>query len=1379
MLTASVVNNNLIIFSDSTITGFNSSYVYVYDSNKLTPYSFISSSSNTINLLLNYSARVGNTLKLRVYAGGITTTNSGVTTTFAAVNNTVYQDANAPSLYELVQQKTYSYTSFIYYNVSSSQGTYPSTSLTLKRSLPTGNITINEGYQGPMNVRRFAAMSSPIFSIPSSSQNSFPVNFAFSYISYGNHTISSVLMSMSSLVGTISSSLYPNPYGYLTLKNDYFSSPGSVVLGVSSYVDLTNLNNSQTFTFSLQQPVTLPQGIYWFVFSPTTNSGLTSNIVLGINTASSSYYSSKTYTSQDGIVYTNAGVAGITVTLYTQNGIVLPSQDLIYNQLDQVQNIPVQYGDSTNLNVFTQIALPITSHYISKTVIDNSQSVYAIEILADNTQGGGNKYALNYSSNTYFSMIANQYTTNIVRYVFTTPFVPSSPFILISQGDYYSANTIGNVLVSAADSVGIAKIELSPTASFPPQSTQTILANGVQQYIQNIPNFNFGNTGGKFNTILSGLSAPCLYLFGVNYNNSVAYLAVSANSIVVVQNGIVVNTILSLSNNIITFATQGVNEFIILTTSGVIYGINSSFVCYIKTNILSNLGVPISAALGNNIVYVGVAQYYDANVVQNRSRIYSLQSSTLFALSWSTNIPEPEITYLYYSTIYGLFVAAYNEQNSNYTGTLYLYTGSNLVSLYSSYFRIDCIYISPYTNTLYLGVSIPSGGYFSGCQVIAATYDTTNNVFNNFSYTGVSIAGQKSTQISSTKINNQIFFASDQSACLFDESNYTVINLQSPPYSVSDSQGLLTTIENNDLGLADYQSSYVGIAYSNINFEPYSAGFGKNFTYKALGQIMFSGATNAGYTTSLYLQYPQSYAYIDTFIVNGKTVTTNPFNVTVTSALSPVEIYLSVKGSNMTGLGTIALFNGINSSGSLVGIQSFVAPKNLSNYFKTGGTYDLFSYSDGSIRQANISDLTSNIYYVYAKFTDVLGNVTPPSNYITDTIYSQKQQQIAGTQTNQGSIYEINPFNKTYVKNTPPSGAKNFIYSGSKVARVSGFYESEPFYASDVTSWGTISVVCTIPSQNDISSSVGITTGSEWGTSVTLYVATSSTLSGLANSFYTQYTVSTIDSSNIYPSQGSNISVDLSALNGQWLQFQLVLTTATQNIQPTVNSVYVTYYGAGNSVLITKTFDTAVQGQFTTPPTIKRAILTSNFVTNGGQVNFYYTTNSSNNNIQSYTQITPNTIFTLPVPASQIKFGVILKSASSFLDDFAVQVDLGQNGNTSNDVYYMPPQAGFAVTAYYDQNGNRVPYGYQFINKTVGIVSSYNWTFGTSYPQGISSYIAVGADIGVATANRTNPIIVFTNPGPFNVGLFVTGFVQNGVLFNSETYFSLVTASVF
>ena len=360
-------------------------------------------------------------------------------------------------------------------------------------------------------------------------------------------------------------------------------------------------------------------------------------------------------------------------------------------------------------------------------------------------------------------------------------------------------------------------------------------------------------------------------------------------------------------------------------------------------------------------------------------------------------------------------------------------------------------------------------------------------------------------------------------------------------------------------------------------------------------------------------------------------------------------------------------------------------------------------------------------------------------------------------------IVEINSSNDI-TSFTPLEGGEGLIYNGYKISRQYGFFESDPFFAADVTSWDQIQVLASVPIPD------AITNGVDYGTAVTLYVKCAYNLNDLlSNEYSNQYQISSINSGVDYGDAFMSLLGNISTLMGTWIQFKLVLETASVNLEPLVKSVLITYNGAGKSVFITKTFNAANQTQISPTPKIRRGILTANFVTNDGIISFGYTTDENNVNPLSYTSITSNQIFTLSNPSSKIKFGIILKTASDqacFVDDFGIQLDLGPNS-----LYFMPPQANFAIEQYYDSTGLAITHAYQFINKSIGIASAYNWSFGTSYPSGIATYYPPNEDISEGPAiNRQNPIIQFTNTGPFIVGLFVTGFAENGVVFNSETY---------
>lgn len=81
----------------------------------------------------------------------------------------------------------------------------------------------------------------------------------------------------------------------------------------------------------------------------------------------------------------------------------------------------------------------------------------------------------------------------------------------------------------------------------------------------------------------------------------------------------------------------------------------------------------------------------------------------------------------------------------------------------------------------------------------------------------------------------------------------------------------------------------------------------------------------------------------------------------------------------------------------------------------------------------------------------------------------------------------------------------------------------------------------------------------------------------------------------------------------------------------------------------------------------KRGLLTANYALNNGDLVFGYTTDNNVGNtfdFSTYTQITPNTIFELPVESSNIRFGMALVSIGTnpvIVDEWAVQLDTGYN----------------------------------------------------------------------------------------------------------------------
>ena len=1067
------------------------------------------------------------------------------------------------------------------------------------------------------------------------------------------------------------------------------------------------------------------------------NSSIPSNQQFLLNESSfSNYYSGIFYNSSDGIVFSNTSYNGASYDILTSGGIVLPTIDTVYNQLNQPQNIEVQYGDSTNLNVYTSLAVPNTAHSISKTFVDSSE-VYAVETLIDSN--GQNQFevlgTINGISTSYYTMIANSLTVNSERIDLYNP-ISLDSLKLISLGDYYTQSQQGTVLVSASDFLGIAEIDVSTSPLFPPSSTTSILLNPPQQtYINNL-NYNFGNLGKKFTVLEQGFNYNIKYVYIVNNAGNINYVVITDNFLYV-SSGINILYVYALNNSIVTTSVLGGSGIIFADTLGNIYSYAS-----FSVSIIGNVSnVPMSSATQLNTTYIGVGTQYDSDKPSDRRRIYSLNNGTIIHQFWSTNIPEPEITFLY-STVYGLFIGSYDK--INLIGKIYLYKNSTITQIYSTYLRPDTAIYSSNAGNLYVG--------FGGSLILSANIGTSNLIFTD---TGVSVVGNIVFEINTTRVTGKIFVITDENSYIFDESTFVSFIVPPPAYNSTDQSGLLLQVENLNLGLSNINSTYVYENFNSLYYDPNLNGFSTSFQLRASGSIVFSGISTLGYQTSFYLQIPTN-SNIQILEFNNQPIGFQSFSGTFYPNV-PQPFYLEITGSNIIGFGTIALYNGISSAAPIVGVSSFTPPKNINWYLASGSQCDIFGCSDGSLRQADMTQLTSNQYNVYARFTDIIGNISSGLNIASDYIYSQTQQQVNGQALPTGRIVQIDTSNNV-TSFTPQEGSSNLIFSGSKIVRESGTFEADPFYASDVTSWSDIQVLMLLPGYNEINPPAN----TEYGTSVTLYVKTADNFSDLSSGDYLiSYSLSTINGVDLGDSIVSLLA-NISALSGPWIQFKLVLETATANIGPIVYSVLLTYNGAGTSVFVTKTFNTSVQSGIVPTPQFVRGIFTANYVNNGGSIDFYYTTDPTNVNPASFSLITPNQVFTLNSPASTIKFGIILKTASStpcFVDSFAAQMDVGQN-----NLFFMPPMADFVPTPYYNSQGIRVQNAYQFNNTSLGIASSYVWSFGTSIYNAITT----------SPTAAQNPIIQFIGTSIQTVSLTVIGWSEtinnNLITFESDPY---------
>ena len=250
--------------------------------------------------------------------------------------------------------------------------------------------------------------------------------------------------------------------------------------------------------------------------------------------------------------------------------------------------------------------------------------------------------------------------------------------------------------------------------------------------------------------------------------------------------------------------------------------------------------------------------------------------------------------------------------------------------------------------------------------------------------------------------------------------------------------------------------------------------------------------------------------------------------------------------------------------------------------------------------------------------------------------------------------------------------ATSALYAPTRTTRQTGFYESEPFYAPSLNRWNELSI------QSQFVSTPAALEGLESGLKIDVYVRSASNRDDcLLADWGTPFTYSTINTTSALGIITTQYNIH--SYTGKWLQFKVVMTTATSSVSPKVNYVALSYFSARDTYFFTRQFDTSTEDPALPYPTIKRGLVTFNGTANGGNIQFKYLADADPANafeVAKYTDITPNTVFTLPTPSRYIRFAIQLVSAgdsldpnsAAIVDEFAVQLETGEK-----DLYWMNP----------------------------------------------------------------------------------------------------------
>jgi len=262
------------------------------------------------------------------------------------------------------------------------------------------------------------------------------------------------------------------------------------------------------------------------------------------------------------------------------------------------------------------------------------------------------------------------------------------------------------------------------------------------------------------------------------------------------------------------------------------------------------------------------------------------------------------------------------------------------------------------------------------------------------------------------------------------------------------------------------------------------------------------------------------------------------------------------------------------------------------------------------------------------------------------------------------------------------------LVSGNRRPYQSGTYISEAFYAATLSKWTTLQYFMYIPADG----------------SVDIYVKSSDTKEGLASEDwvgpfsvdgpisedpYTVYDEFDLDTDldyyeDYYYSEGDFISssIDLSLLDGKWIQFKLVMKTTVQNTTPIVYSVVLKYVSNNAVYFFSSLFDIqdmASGGGFvdTDDVIVKRGVLVYNgSIPFGGDIQFGITTDETSRDWQDYQIIDPNKIFELSSRSGKLRVGILLVSTPeevAVVHEWGLIFDAGSKFVHINDGQYDGP----------------------------------------------------------------------------------------------------------
>ena len=1140
--------------------------------------------------------------------------------------------------------------------VSQKKSSYSTAQIVYDITAPEGIVILNENKDsGGIAVHQFSAFGSSTSSDSASTSDKVLEKRyeGFRFSATASQTVKSLILRLkrSANITNNSNSIK------LLLYSDNNGTPDQLLSSSSNQILFSQLGTSYAeFEFDITSDIIISNS-YWFVLDIPTYPLTSDNAFISLAYVSdSSLYS----TSPDSLTWTkSAGRAFYKIT--GENTDSLSDTTVAVDLLDNPVRPAVSFGGSENESSYELIGFGNVNYLTKYFELTNGVYPEVSSIVVGATASKAKQYSIEIKTSptdtwkSVYRTIADEYSTDFLKYTFSTP-VRLSNIRMSYRGDYYTSSNTGSFTLAGQDSLSdIESFQAShytdfrDAIDFPNAST-----DGWVSFTEGISTFNwdFVNESRVWtkqtNTSASPLTEVIAYGSKLIIASNNKFYKYSENQLSLVQ---------SLASTVtITCITLHKGSLYAGTSNGMVYYSSSGESWVIINPPVSSLDltpVPLQPikSLGSyrGLLWIGTSRTsaLDSAIYSwddtSFSKVKTFSSRDILSLSSGNN---------------NLYVAT-GGRLDYMESAIYKYNGKDWsLILDTEDDRLDCLYYSSNLSLLFAATS--NGNIW--------TYD--NTTFTKIFETDNTGFFDIYEDISGT----YVWFAGDKTVVTYKKSDKSFGSLS---YPSSIQSGLAATYRSSDITnykSFDYEVSRNDKFESGFNFtnldtsNPLSATSYYNVVYTGYINPVSTNVYDIKLSTNTGVRvYLNDELFIDSW--TNKTVSADvidTFNFTLNTKVK-IEVRSFIDTVSTPAISLLWRISGV---GSYVTIPSSV-------FTRPGDVYGVSKYStslytvnkDGNVYLLDDSNLNTTDRNIYVRLKDKAGNYhgspvyTGVYNFYQDSDHIKDNigigtQTVNGTAISDGKIYQIGEDKQ--IKSLFVAKTSEALYSPDRVVRATGTYEVLPQYIATLTRWDTLTLLTSTPA--------GTTAieGLDSGTEVKIYIRSGNSRDEcLVADWGVPFSYGTIGNST---NAGLNTSTfNISTVPGKWIQYKIELVSATNNLSPEVRAVTISYVAADSSYFFTKVFDTSAETADAILPEFRRGLLTSNQIPNGGNLVYGYTIDTDPSvtfDFTRYTIIEPNRVFEMPTTSSKIRIGILFVSVGvnpAIVNDFAVQFDLGES----------------------------------------------------------------------------------------------------------------------